>query len=168
MKAMENEYVEILTSEIHNRGVFAKKDIPKGTKIIEYVGNKITKEEGQRIFDECFEKSLKEETCGSVYLFELDDEYDIDGNVSWNDAKFINHSCEPNCESDIIDGKIWVIASRDIKKGEELCYDYYYDLDDFENHPCKCGKPSCIGYIVSEEHREELKKILRNKTNNNS
>ena len=102
----------------------------------------------------------KNQNNGAVYLFELNSRYDIDGNVSWNTAKYINHSCEPNCEVDIIEEKIWIIALRNIKKGEELSYNYEYDLDVCLDHPCKCGSKKCAGYIVAEEDWPKLRKIL--------
>ncbi len=163
MKKTTSPYITVKGSSIHNKGVFAKKDIPEGTRIIEYVGEKITKKESDRRADEDIEASKKDNNKGAVYLFELNKRYDIDGNVPWNTARFINHSCDPNCETDIIKGHIWIIAIRDIKKGEELSYDYGYDLDSFEDHPCRCGSKNCVGYIVSEEHRPKLKRILSRK-----
>jgi len=75
----------------------------------------------------------------------------------------INHSCDPNCEVEIIRGHIWITAIKDIKKGEELGYDYGYDYDDFKDHPCKCGSKNCIGYIVAEEHWPKVKRALAKK-----
>ena len=155
----ESNYMKIRTSSIHGKGAFAAKDIPKGIKIIEYVGEKVTKEEGTT------REKLQEEQSssggGKTYIFELNEKHDIDGSVDWNSAKFINHSCNPNCEVEIIDDHIWIISSRDIKEGEELYYDYGFDLEDFENYPCKCGAENCIGYMVSKEYWPELKKLLK-------
>jgi len=145
------------------KGIFAKKDIPKGAKIIEYVGNKLTKKQSEVRADEILEASRNHTMAGGVYIFELNKRYDIDGSVSWNTARFINHSCDPNAESDIIGGRIWIIATRDIKKGEEITYDYGYDMDDYESHPCRCGKPNCVGYIVAQEHWTKLKRKLARK-----
>ncbi|MGV8169457.1 MAG: SET domain-containing protein [Candidatus Nanoarchaeia archaeon] len=164
---MKNEFIIIQESEIHNKGVFAAKDIKAGTKIIEYIGDKISKEESDRRADEQLERAKNNpEEEGHVYIFELDEEYDIDGNVPYNDAKWINHSCDPNCEVDIADGHIWIIAKKDIKKGEELSYNYCYDPDDFEDSPCRCGSKNCIGYIVAEEHWPEVRKKLEEKKPN--
>ncbi|RLE47727.1 SET domain-containing protein, partial [Candidatus Woesearchaeota archaeon] len=77
-----------------------------------------------------------------------------------NTARWINHSCNPNCETININGHIWIVALRDIRKGEELSYDYGYSLDDFEEHPCHCGSKNCVGYIVAEKYRKKLRKIL--------
>ncbi|PIN76732.1 SET domain-containing protein-lysine N-methyltransferase [Candidatus Woesearchaeota archaeon CG10_big_fil_rev_8_21_14_0_10_36_11] len=141
----EKELVIVANSKIEGKGVFAQKDIPKGTKVIEYVGIKITKKEAERVEN-------------PRYIFNLNKRYDIDGNVPWNKAGFINHSCDPNCEPINISNSIWIIALRDIKNGEELRYNYGYDLVDYENWPCNCGSPQCIGYIVAEEHWHKIVK----------
>lgn len=158
-----NPLIKIKESAIHHKGVFAEKDILKGTKIIEYIGEKITKEESEKRADEQLEKAKKNPNEGEVYIFELNDEYDIDGNVPENDAKYINHSCNPNCEIENDGSHIWIVAKRDIKKGEELFYNYGYDLENFEDTPCRCGAENCIGYIVGEEHWTELRKKLEEK-----
>ena len=156
----DSEWCEIRDSPIHGRGLVATCDIPKGTRIIEYVGEKITKAESDRRGEAQYELS-KETDEGSVYLFTLNKRYDVDGNVPWNAARLINHSCEPSCETDIIRGHIWVVATRDIEKGEELFYNYGFDLEHFENHLCACGTDSCVGFIVGEEHWKKLKKTLK-------
>ncbi len=86
----------------------------------------------------------------------MNKKFDIDGNVSWNPARLINHSCDPNCETEGDDDHIWIEAMRDIKKGEELSYDYCFDVDDYEEHPCKCGSKNCCGFIVDEKKRGKL------------
>lgn len=158
-KAAVSPYITIRRSKIHGNGMFAKRDIPKGTKIIEYVGNKLTKAQSDKRAEEIEAKAKKYGT-GAVYIFTLNKTHDIDGSVAWNKARFMNHACETNCESDIIAGRIWVLAARDIKKGEELHYDYGYDLSNWKDHPCRCGKGSCVGYIVTKEKRARLKKLL--------
>lgn len=150
-----SEWIYVKESNIHNKGVFAFKDIPKGTKIIEYIGEKITKEAAEERLD-------RDEKNGTVYVFELDENYDIDGFVGGSDAIYINHTCNPNSEVDIIDGKIWIIATKDIKKDEELSYDYGFDLDeDTLNHKCRCGHTNCIGYLVNSDKKEELEIMLQ-------
>jgi uncharacterized protein len=154
-----NGFVCVRKSKVHGTGVFALKDIPKGAKVIEYVGRKITKRESDDVFDKQFAKYEKnKKKYPGVYLFELNKKYDIDGDVSWNPAKYINHSCEPNCETDIIKGQIWIISIKNIKKGEEISYDYGYDLENYKDHPCWCGSKNCVGYIVAEEHWPKLNK----------
>lgn len=153
---------KIKKSSIHGNGVFAARDIKEGERIVEYLGEKITKEESNRRGLEQEERAKKTGE-GAVYIFELDEEYDIDGNFEYNDARFINHACETNCEAENIDGHIWIVATRDIEKGEEILYNYGYALEHFFEHPCRCGKPNCVGYIVAVEDRLKLKKILARK-----
>lgn len=162
-KPTTSEYIVVRNSSIHNKGVFAKKDIPEGTKIIEYVGRKITKKESDKISDRDLEANKKDSANGAVYIFELNKRYDIDGNVSWNTARYINHTCNPNCETQIIKGHIWIVSTRDIKKGEELSYNYGYDIENYEDHPCKCGSENCVGYIVDEDSWSKLKRKLARK-----
>lgn len=153
-------YLTKRKSSIHGYGVYARCDIPKGTQIIEYVGEKITKREAEKRADRDLSKSQEDNDHGAVYIFVLNSRHDIDGNVSYNTAKYINHSCDPNCEAEIDRGKIWIAALRDIKKGEELSYNYGYDLNDYERHPCKCQSHRCVGYIASEEFWPRLRKLV--------
>ena len=147
-------------SGIHNRGLFAKEDIPAGARIIEYVGERITKAEAQRRAAAWDEKARKKGD-GFVYIFELKERYDIDGNVAYNPARLINHSCDPNCEAENIRGHIWIMATRPIAKGEELSYDYGYDMEHFLEHPCYCNTKKCIGYIVREDQRKRVKSLIQ-------
>jgi hypothetical protein len=78
--------------------------------------------------------------------------------VDWNPARFLNHSCAPNCEAQFADGRIWLVAIRDIRAGEELTFNYGYDLTDYREHPCRCGAVSCVGYIVAEEFFEHVRR----------
>ena len=118
-----------------------------GTRVIEYVGEIITKQE-----------SLARCERSNEYIFAIDDEHDLDGNVDWNPARFLNHSCEPNCEAQFIDGHIWFVAIRNIRAGEEITFNYSYDLEDYREHPCHCGAASCVGYIVAEEFFEHVRR----------
>ena len=147
-------------SSIHNRGIFAKHDIPYDTPIIEYVGEKITKAESRRRGDALMEKS-KKTGCAAVYVFTLNKRYDIDGGKGRNPARYINHSCAPNCEAYIIRGRIWIYSLREIKAGEELTYNYGFDADTWDDHPCRCGSERCIGYIVEEKQWPKLLRILQ-------
>lgn len=146
-------------SAIHRHGLFAACPIPEGTRVIEYKGVKLTKAQGFKRATEWMDKAEGTDK-GAVYVFELNSRYDIDGNVPWNTARLINHSCSPNCEIDIIRGHIWIIALRDIAEGEEISYDYGYDLDHWNEHPCRCGKESCAGFIVAAQHRGTLRRLL--------
>lgn len=157
-----SKWCEVRPSGVHGRGLFAKRRIPQGTPIIEYVGEKIDKEESDRRGWARIAYA-KETGDAAVYIFTLDDEYDIDGNVPENAARLINHSCNPNCEAYIEDGAIWIGALRDIDKGEELFYNYGFGLESWQDHPCRCGAERCVGYIVEEALWPELKKRLARK-----
>lgn len=130
-------------SKIHGTGLFATEDVPKGEKIIEYTGERITKAEAVRRYE-------KQSEEGAIYLFDLNKRHDIDGAVAGNEAKYANHSCEPNAETTIERGRIWVLAKRPIKKGEEILYDYNFPLFDHEKRPCHCGSAKCRGWIISK------------------
>ncbi len=106
-------------SKIHGIGIIATEDIKKNTKIIQYIGEKVTKKEGDKRSAEKIKKHLNKKNEGSVYIFELNKKYDIDGFPKYNKARYINHSCSPNCEVDIINNQIWIISIKKIKKGEE-------------------------------------------------
>jgi uncharacterized protein len=158
-KRGQSQYCEVRGSEIHGRGVYATSFIPKEARIIEYVGERIGKRESDRRGQAQHAKSL-ESGDAAVYIFTLSKNYDLDGNVPWNTARLINHSCAPNCEAWIEGRRIYIHALRDIHPGEELSFDYGFDVDCFEDHPCRCGMPECVGYIVSREQWPKLKERL--------
>ena len=85
----------------------------------------------------------------------------LDGNVPWNIARLINHSCDPNCEAWITGKRIFIHALRDIHPGEELTFDYGFDIDSYEEHPCLCGRENCVGYIVSRDQWPVLRDRLK-------
>ena len=144
---------KVKKSKVHGYGIIASENIDKNTKIIQYIGDKVTKKEGDKRSAIRIRKYINKKNEGSVYIFELNKKYDIDGSPLYNKARYINHSCRPNCEVDIIKNEIWVISIKNIKKGDELNYDYGYpfDKDDYSDHICKCGSKSCIGYIISKD-----------------
>ena len=145
-------------SHVHGRGLFAVQNIKKGSKIIEYIGDKVTKKEGDKRADKQIKQYKKNKNNGMVYVFQLNKLYDIDGSVSHNHAKLINHSCNPNCEVEIINNEIWISAIKNIKKNTELSYNYGYSYDtDYVDHVCKCGSSKCVGYILDEDHWSKLK-----------
>jgi hypothetical protein len=137
-------------SPIHGTGGFARVDIRRGKRLIEYIGPRISKAESQ--------VQLEQQ---NAYIFILDDDYDIDGSVPWNLARFLNHSCAPNCEAETVRGRIWIRSCRTIKAGEELTYNYCYTLDGYEHRPCACGAPTCVGYMVAEELFAALRQRTR-------
>lgn len=158
-----NEFIFLEESKIHNKGVFASKLIPKGTKIIEYTGELISKEEGTKRSTQTHNEHKKNSSKGGVYIFDIDEEHDLDGDIENNYAKYINHSCEPNCEFEGEGKKVWVNAIRDINKGEELSINYGFSWDekDYHEHPCLCGSKNCVGFILDEEHWPKLKEHLK-------
>lgn len=153
--------ITLKKSHIHGTGIYAGVNIPKGTRIIEYVGEKVTKKESDRRAQTPLNNNANNKEMGAVYLFELNKRYDLDGYVEYNTARFINHSCDPNCESEIIRGHIWIISIKDIKKGEEITYNYNYSWEDYEDHPCQCGTERCVGYILNEDAWPKLKQKLK-------
>jgi SET domain-containing protein len=131
--------------------LYANQDIKKGTKIIEYKGKIITARQS--------ELDPKYDNDKAIYLFNINKKYDLDGDFAFNTARLINHSCDPNCEVFGKGLRLWVYAMKDIKKGEELSYDYGFSFDeDFKNYPCKCGTDKCVGYIVREGSRWRIKR----------
>ena len=138
----------IRSSRIHNRGCYTTTAIRKDAMVVEYKGPRITIEEGDRRYE------------GKVitYLFGLQDgKHVIDGRGI---ARYINHSCAPNCTTEEIDGHIWIIALRDIKPGEELSYDYM--LYDGEGEaPCRCGAKKCRGSMYSPAELRRRKRAMR-------
>ncbi len=146
-------------SGVHGYGIFARDFIAQDTKIIEYVGERITKAEAQRREDRRLARREAGED-GCVYVMELNQRHDIDGEVSWNLARRINHSCGPNCVVLNFSGRIWVVALRDIGAGEELSYDYGFEYADWRKHPCRCGAKECAGYIVDKAQRWRVRRLL--------
>ena len=150
---------KIKKSRIDNRGLYAALDIKKNTKIIEYKGKIITVKET--------ETNPKFDNDKAIYLFNLNKKYDLDGDFKYNTARLINHSCDPNCEVDGIGLKLWIYAIKDIKKNEELTYDYGFSFDkDYKDFPCRCGSKRCVGFIVNSQSRWRIKKSKKKKFTN--
>ena len=142
---------KIKKSKIDKNGLYANCDIKKGTRIIEYKGKIITKKKS--------EEDSKFDNEKAIYLFNINKKYDLDGDFKYNTARLINHSCDPNCEVYGTGLKVWVYAIRDIKKDEELTYDYGFAFDkDYKDFPCKCRSKKCVGYIIREGSRWRIKK----------
>jgi SET domain-containing protein len=161
-----NPWLVLRRSKIHGRGVYARKDIPKGTRLIEYTGELISNAEADRRYDD--DRMSRHHT----FLFILNGRWCVDAAVGGNIARFINHKCDPNCVAWIEGKHIWIDALRDIKEGEELGYEYEYDFDpsytieDLEFYGCRCGSPKCRGTIVdvpkSKRHLvRELRRRMR-------
>lgn len=142
---------EVRPSDIHGLGAFAIRPIPAGTRIIEYAGARITPAEADARYPE------PPGTVHHTNLFAIDDDIVIDANVDGNDARYINHSCDPNCDAVVDDERIWIDAIRDIEQGEELAYDYAFILPERHTpaakrrYPCHCGSASCRGTILARK-----------------
>ena len=143
-------WLEMRKSRIHGRGVFARRDIPAGTRLIEYVGLPVSKQ-----------KSAELRLKRNNYLFAVNESSDLNGKVSWNPARLINHSCEPNCEADLDESdRVWIFSIKPIARGEEVTFNYGYNLDDFRNFPCHCNASSCVGYMVAEDLIPVVRRLL--------
>ena len=141
----------------NGRGLYATQDIKEGTRIIDYVGKIITKKQT--------EESERFDNSKPIYLFNLNNRYDLDGDVKSNIARLINHSCSNNCDYEGKGLKLWVVAVKNIKKNEELTCDYGFSYDsDYKQFPCKCSSKNCVGYIVREGSRWRINKKFK-KTN---
>jgi hypothetical protein len=133
----------VKNSRIHGRGVFAAKKIPADTRIVEYRGERISSE----VADE--RGSSDPDNPFHTFFFSLEDGRMIDGGVNGSDARWINHSCEPNCEAREEKGRVFIYSLRDIRRGEELNYDYGLVLEERytkkvkESYACRCGAPGC-------------------------
>jgi uncharacterized protein len=132
-------------SRIHSCGCYTTAPIRKGTLIVEYVGERLTTDQADDLYDK----------VPQTYLFGLNSgKHVVDG---YGVAAFVNHSCQPNCETDIIGGRIWIIARRDIEPGEELTYDYnLYDGED--DAACLCRARRCRGSMYSSSHLRKIAK----------
>ena len=138
-------------SGIHGRGVFAARDIPKGTRILEYRGVRISYDRAAELYSE------DEDQPTHTFLFEIDDDTVIDAGQRGNAARWINHSCAPNCEAVDEGGRIYIEATRRIRAGEELGYDYNITLE--ERHTaaerrrwaCLCGARICRGTLLADK-----------------
>lgn len=147
-------------SSLHGVGVFARDFVPEGERVIEYVGERITKAEAKRR-EELRRARAAAGGDGCVYIFELNRRFDLDGDVPGNPARRINHSCAPNCEAQSDGRRVWIVATRDIAPGEELTYDYGFSVRDARRHPCRCGASECAGVIVARGQRWRLRGAQR-------
>jgi SET domain-containing protein len=147
---LDHPLFEIRKSPIQGRGAFAKRRIRPGQKI--------SNDEADKRYDE--EKMPRHHT----FLFTLDDDYCIDGNVRSNIARLINHSCDPNCEALIEDDRIWIYALKNIQPGVELAYGYKFERtgDDIKKlekfYVCHCGSPKCRGSIMVPPKKRRKKR----------
>ncbi len=149
--------IEVRDSKVHGKGVFALRRIRKGTRIIEYLGERVSHEEADRRYE------TKDANDNHTFLFIVDKKTVIDAGVDGNDARFFNHSCDPNCESVVENRRVFIEAIRTIEPGEEMTYDYQIQRedDDPENidevFACRCGFEKCRGTMLWPTERPERK-----------
>jgi hypothetical protein len=150
-------YFEIRASGIHGSGAFALRPIPKGTRLIEYIGEYITYAEADR-------RATDADNDSHTFFFTLNRRTVIDAGVGGNEARFINHSCAPNCVAETQRGHIYIETLRDIAPGEELVYDYELEIDapitraQRERFACHCGSPNCRGTMLLLKRSHHAKK----------
>lgn len=140
--------MQVRNSDLHGLGVFATQDIKKGTRIIEYIGDHISHAEADRRYES------KDDNDNHTFLFSVDRKLVIDAGVNGNDARYFNHSCDPNCESVIESRRVFIEAIKDIAAGDEMTYDYQIgrertdppNID--EIYACKCGAKDCRGTML--------------------
>jgi SET domain-containing protein len=162
MNSAVNDCLLIKKSPIHNKGVFARNNIASNVKLIEYIGRKVTKKESREIEKKAISLSITDKSLARTYIFKLDDDFDIDGDVEGNDAKYFNHSCNPNAKYLYEHNRIWIVSIRNVRKGEEITFNYGFGFDeDFKDHPCKCGAKNCAGYILDEEDWPKLNRATQ-------
>ena len=143
---MSQPQVSVRGSSVHGLGVFADEAIPAGAVVLEYTGERVSRDEALR---------RESATPGVTYIFRYDDDVLIDGAVGGNESRFINHSCDGNCEAVWDRRRIFIEARRNIKAGEELAYDYQYErMDDHTDederfYACRCGSSKCRGTILA-------------------
>ena len=156
--AEANPLYVVKRSKIHGRGVYAARRIRSGTRIIEYVGDRISHEEADSRYE------MKADDDGHTFLFVVDDDLCIDAGVGGNAARFINHKCDANCETIIEGRRVFIEAIRTIQPGEELGYDYQLtwestdDPDELALYACRCGAANCRGTMLDRESVDAKKK----------
>jgi hypothetical protein len=155
--------IQTRRSTVHGNGVFAVRDIAEGETLIEYKGEVISWKEALR------RHPHDPAQPNHTFYFHIDDGRVIDGNVDGNAARWINHSCDPNCEADEADGRVYIKALRNIAAGEELNYDYGLIIDEpytpklLSEFPCWCGAENCRGTLLTPKDEDEEKKKKKKK-----
>lgn len=156
-----SDLFELRRSPIQGTGAFAIQPIPRGTRLIEYLGERISQKEADSRYDD------DEEEHPHVLLFSVDRGVAIDAAVGGNDARFFNHSCDPNCDAVIEKRRVFLETMRDVEPGEELTYDYSLTrdgLDDEESerrYACHCGARHCRGTMLEPRKKKRAKKNAR-------
>ncbi len=150
--------IKVRNSKVHGNGVFAARKIPAGARIIEYQGKRITEKQAEKRFGQ------DPENPHHTFFFSLESGKLIDGGDEGNDARWINHSCEPNCEAQEEKGRVFIHAMRDIARGEELNYDYGLVIDEKMSkalkkaYECRCGSAECRGTMLATKKKKKKSK----------
>ena len=145
--------IQIRKSGVHGKGVYALRDIAAGESLIEYIGEIIEWKEALR------RHPHDPSDPNHTFYFHIDEKHVIDANVGGNASRWINHACEPNCEADETDGRVFIKALRDLAPGEELFYDYGLVIDERltpklkKQYQCRCGSPVCRGTMLAPKRR---------------
>lgn len=143
--------VAVRNSPIHGRGVFAVTAIAKGARILEYTGERMSHAKADRLYGDLHDGS------SHTMLFAATDKVVIDATKRGGPARWINHSCAPNCEANEEEGRIFIDAIRSIKPGQELSYDYNLLLEERHtakqkrDHPCHCGARKCRHTLLGDK-----------------
>jgi hypothetical protein len=164
MPTLSPQPFELRPSSIQGRGAFATRAIRKGARIIEYLGERIS----QAVADERYDDTKM--SRHHTFLFNVDEDTVIDAAHQGNDARFINHSCDPNCQAFLEGDRIFIYALRDIAVGEELSYDYAYDRtedmgpEEEALYVCRCGASTCRGTILAPLDQKDEEEAAAKKT----
>ena len=152
---------EIRRSPMQGLGAFATRAIPADTRLVEYAGERLTPAEADARYPDV--PGERHHT----YLFAIDDDVVIDAAVGGNAARYINHSCDPNCEARQIGRRVFIVARRDIEPGEELTYDYRLEIERGASlarrrlYACRCGSPRCRGTMLLSGRRRRKRPAKR-------
>ncbi len=145
--------IQVRRSGVHGKGVFALQPIAAGTRLIEYTGALITWPEALR------RHPHDPAQPNHTFYFHIDDQHVIDANEGGNASRWINHACDPNCQADEADGRVFIHALRDLQPGEELFYDYGLIIDERytprlkKEYECRCGAPNCRRTMLAPKRR---------------
>jgi hypothetical protein len=150
--------IQTRRSGVHGKGVYAVVDLAKGETLIEYVGEVIS-------WDEALRRHPHDPTDPNhTFYFHIDEDHVIDANVGGNSSRWINHSCKPNCEADVEDGRVFIRARKHIAAGQELFYDYGLVIDEphtpklLKQYPCWCGAKKCRGTLLAPLEKDKARK----------
>ena len=151
--------IQTRRSGVHGKGVYAVVDLAEGETLIEYVGEIIT-------WDEALRRHPHDPSDPNhTFYFHIDEDHVIDAKVGGNSARWINHSCQPNCEADVEDGRVFIRSLRPIQAGEELFYDYGLVIDEpytpklKAEYPCWCGAKKCRGTLLAPKRAGRASKL---------